>query len=260
MASFAWYTDYGISTNPNRQDKHGNTMLMNAVKKGDTNLVNTLIKLERISLDKSDRNGDTALVLAIKHGYLHIADKLISAGININMGNPLAIAISYGHVDLAMRIISMGAICNKKDEKGQTPLTIATEKNYTDLVKCILQSIDRINENLIKLLRPTTDCSYDMHKACLNSKNSNGETVLMRAVRSNDIRLVDQIISEGANINIRNNDGETAIMIAVKMNSVEIVNRLLDAHANIRLRNTDGHLAIDMTDNEMIIKALNARV
>lgn len=258
MTAFAWYMDYGISTNPNRQDNHGNTMLMKAVKKGDTDLVNTLIKLEHISLDKSNRNGDTALVLAIKHGHLHIADKLISAGANLNIGNSLAIAITYGYVDLAMRIVSMGAICNKKDENDQTPLTIATERNYTDLVKHMLQSTDHIIKDLIKPLRPT---DYKViHKACLNSQNSNGETVLMKAVKSNNIMLVDQIIAEGANINKRNNNGDTAIMIAVKMNSIELVNRLLDARANIRLRNANGHLAIDMTDDEMIISALNAHI
>ena len=77
-------------------------------------------------------DGDTALMTAIEHGYVKIAEMLLEAKADPNIGkksttenSPLMLAAKYGHVEIVKSLVKNGAKVNYKDEEEQTALKVA---------------------------------------------------------------------------------------------------------------------------------------
>jgi len=77
------------------------------------------------------------------------------------------------------------------------------------------------------------ECDLDMierliHPATLSIVNDRDETVLMKAVQSGKIEIVDLLLKQpGLNINAQDLDGNTALMMAADYQHIDIINLLL---------------------------------
>ena len=99
-------------------------------------------------------------------------------------------------------------------------------------------------------------------KPNLNSRNRNGWTALMFAIREGHVETVNLLLKAGADVNLRENHGWTPLMIAIREGHTEIVNSLIKAGANVNLQENDGWTALMFaTDNghtEMVNSLIKA--
>lgn len=76
--------------------------------------------------------------------------------------------------------------------------------------------------------------------ADINTKNKNGDTALMLAVQRDNSQIVNLLLTKGANVNSSNEEGNNAVILATISNQLEIINNLLEFGANINHKNKNG--------------------
>lgn len=79
--------------------------------------------------------------------------------------------------------------------------------------------------------------------ADVNAKDKLGRTALMWAIYSNNTEIVKALIDVGADVNAKDNDGETTLMWAIYSDNTEIVKALIDAVADVNVKDNDGETA-----------------
>lgn len=74
-----------------------------------------------------------------------------------------------------------------------------------------------------------------------------GQTLLMRAVNSNNYQAAEYLIEKGANPNVQNTCGETALHHAVELSCYKMINLLLEMGANPNIQQQDGETAMHIS-------------
>jgi len=129
-----------------------------------------------------DRDGDTATDMLEKPGTQVVNTR------DITTGETGLHIVTLRRDTLWIRfLVQKGANPNIRDNKGVTPLQIATRLGYVDGV-----------EELIK------------GGAQVNISDSQGETPLMSAVHQRDVALVRRLLEEGADPDLNDNSGRSA--------------------------------------------------
>jgi len=79
--------------------------------------------------------------LACCGGFLEVADFLIKAGADIELGasTPLMEAAQEGHLDLVRYLLESAADVHAQTQTGDTALTYACENGHTDVADLLLQ-------------------------------------------------------------------------------------------------------------------------
>lgn len=100
-----------------------------------------IMRDKRTDLNCLDGSGLTPLLIATIIGSVKIVSRLIDAGADVNLKGAkipaLCIAVENGFADIVHVLLQNNAKTNLRDEKGYTPLHIACEKNYFDIVKLL---------------------------------------------------------------------------------------------------------------------------
>lgn len=240
----------GHNANPDIQDYDGRTALIVSVKNNDLSLVKLLVAAgASLELKDSPRplQGKTAIHYTVEiyntEDQQAIIKYLINHGANINSvdgykNTPLAIAAKKKKLDTVKYLLENGANVNSKNKSGATPLILLNEV-FDD-------SSQEILDELIK------------YGADINVTDRDGQTVLMAAVRQNDINRVQQFINWQADVNIANNKGYTALMIAATRNkpSDKVIILLLKNGSNINHKNRQGKTVLDLVTDENIRQIL----
>jgi len=163
--------------------------------------------------------GLTPLSLAAREDNLMVAQLLIKNNVQINLSqgaffSPLIVAANNGYKDMIKLLIHYGAHVNEKDNKiGFTPIIAVANSNISDGVKY----------NIVK---------YFIEKgADVNSEAKSGMTALGAASNRNDIRTVKLLVKSGANVNANLKTGElsglTPLDYAKLSKSWEVANYLV---------------------------------
>ena len=95
---------------------------------------------------EADRN----LLMAARSGDIPKVKESLNAGANVNVRDdkgqtPLILASTQGHTSLAALLLEKGADPNEKTLNGNTALMLAAVNNYTDLVTLLLQRKADVN-------------------------------------------------------------------------------------------------------------------
>lgn len=90
---------------------------------------------------QTEETQETALTLACCGGFLEVADFLIKAGADIELGasTPLMEAAQEGHLDLVRYLLESNADVHAQTQTGDTALTYACENGHTDVADLLLQ-------------------------------------------------------------------------------------------------------------------------
>uniref|UniRef100_A0A8C2TN67 Ankyrin repeat and KH domain containing 1 n=1 Tax=Coturnix japonica TaxID=93934 RepID=A0A8C2TN67_COTJA len=169
---------------------------------------------------QTEETQETALTLACCGGFSEVADFLIKAGADIELGcsTPLMEAAQEGHLELVKYLLAAGANVHATTATGDTALTYACENGHTDVADVLLQA-----------------------GADLEHESEGGRTPLMKAARAGHLCTVQFLISKGANVNraTANND-HTVVSLACAGGHLAVVELLLAHGADPTHRLKDG--------------------
>lgn len=129
---------------------------------------------------------------------------------------PLSIAVEYGFSDIVALLLSRGADPNIADADGVAPLYIASQNGDLDMVRQIITAGGRLDQ--LTILRSTP---------------------LFAAAQAGKSEIVAELLTLGANLHLARKDGNTPLHIASKLGHVEVLTLLLNKKfANVNVANT----------------------
>ena len=146
-------------------------------------------------------------------------------------------------------------VVNGSNQYGMTPLMLAAEKGYDNVVTLLLAHEANVNaqdnynwtalmvaaakghDNVVKVL---LERGADVH-----AKNKSGKTALMVAAEDGKLDVVTLLLVHKANVNAQDNDNWTALMIAAWNGHDKVVNALLERGADVNAKNKSGKTALD---------------
>ena len=78
----------------------------------------------------------------------------------------------------------------------------------------------------------------------IDTKNKDGQTMLMEAIRSGNLKRVEALIQMGADLDVRNKEGQTALMLAIKAGDLQMLDMLVRNGADLDIKNKEGQTAL----------------
>ena len=189
-----------------------------AVQNRDDARVRALLD-QRADVNVPTADGTTALHWAVHWNDSETADLLIRAGANVNMANrygatPLWLASERGYADVVGTLLKAGVDPNTLAlGEGESPLMAAARAGSVETVELLLA-----------------------HGADVNVKDAwRGQTALIMAAGNHEpnAEVVRVLLGHGADVHVRSAGGLTALLFAVRQHDVESVRLLLKAGANV---------------------------
>ena len=139
------------SCNRNYKDCYGNSPLHNAVRKGNLNIVNFIMKhihskIRNSYLESHNKIGYTPLHIACEKGYFEIAKLLLEMGADLNAldnygSTPLFNACESCNPDLVRLLLEKGVDLNHRNNKGNTLYHLACLNGNLEIVQILLEYI-----------------------------------------------------------------------------------------------------------------------
>ncbi|GAB6028256.1 hypothetical protein CHUAL_002439 [Chamberlinius hualienensis] len=191
----------------------GYTALMEAAREGHEEMVALLLSQGADINAQTEETQETALTLASCGGFLEVADFLIKAGADIELGasTPLMEAAQEGRLELVKYLINCGAVVNAATQTNDSALTYACENGHTDVADVLLQA-----------------------GAALEHESEGGRTPLMKSARAGHVCTVQFLLSRGSNINKQTtNNDHTPLSLACAGGHLVVVELLLNNGADI---------------------------
>lgn len=243
------------------QDSLKRTALMRSIRENQPTVVDVLLKFH-LKIDLQDYVGCTALMVAAECDRPEIAEALIKAGANIDTRDKsgrtalhVACLGTKDDLELVKLLVKYGADIELRDNDGGTPLHYAAINGHSDIVGFLiafgakLKSVD----NFFYLC--ATGKAEEVEKALaekreyVNVQTDGGKTALHIACeQSNNPKLIELLIAQGANPEQEDHNGLTPLMTAVGKGHVNVVKALLKAGVNTETKNeNDGSTAIFYT-------------
>jgi ankyrin repeat protein len=176
------------------------------LRSGDVNAVN--------------EEGNSLLYVAASKNQLGKIRFLLDKGANVNFKNergatPLNAACDKNALDAIQLLIDGGADVNTRTNRGSTPLTCAASGKGCTLVSATAFSHVYDFTNVAEILLD-------------NGADVNLQNPLLFAVRTGNLKMVQLLLANGANINATNATGENALQIAEHHKHKNIVKFLKD--------------------------------
>lgn len=137
-------------------------------------------------------------------------------------------AISYGETKVVLDFIK---------QHGNLNFTFKSKK-LSPLGFAVYQRQDAI---VVLMLQSGADANYVF----------NGQTALMLAATTNQLKIVSVILKYGAYIDYQDEKGNTALMLAVRRGHYEVVKMLVSSGANIILTNLKYKTALDIAQKNV---------
>ena len=164
-----------------------------------------------------------------------------------------------GFRDVILALLEADADPNAKNEKGDTPISIAYTDGNLDFVKTLLDAGADPNaqdgEGFTPLMRATiSSLNTELRQLLLDSvgnaenadlQNNSGVTALMIAVDAGRHEVVRALLDIGADPDIQTEEGQTALMYAASERDNESLTALLDAGADATLTDVEGRTVLN---------------
>ena len=126
---------------PNTVDSKGQTGLFIALGEPSPKTVRILINWPSTDVNRLNTNGETVIMLAALKGQQEVVEKMIKKGADVNKTGwtPLHYAASGGHVAVISLLLENSAYIDAESPNGSTPLMMAAMYGTSHAVKFLLQ-------------------------------------------------------------------------------------------------------------------------
>jgi ankyrin repeat protein len=202
-----------------------------------------------VDVDLRDAYESTPLGYAANQNWVAGVGLLLEHGARINVhdcvGNtPLHITTS---VEIANSLIRAGAEIDAINDRGATPLHLASKANSIEVVKLLIQGKADVhrrdrggrtplhyaqgNEMVTLLLAAGSK---------INEQDNLRETPLLRVVSAGFVQAAESLIENGADVNLSDVRRRTPLLEATNMGLSDLVLKLLEAGADCEFRNGEG--------------------
>jgi ankyrin repeat protein len=188
----------GQRTDPSAAEPDGTTALHLAIRRGDAQMVDALIRAGA-SVKATNRYGIAPVLVAATLGNAAILERVLEAGANPNTATPegetaLMMAARTGDAPSVKRLVVGGANVNAREEwKGQTALMWAAAENNPAAMAVLIEA-----------------------GADIRARSKGGVfTPLLFAVRAGHIEASRVLVDAGAQVNEPMVDGTSPLLLAV---------------------------------------------
>jgi ankyrin repeat protein len=218
----------------NAVNEEGRTALMLAAEKGHVKMLQTLAKLNALSLNHADKSGNTVLMTASRQGQENIVRALVESGANVNYmvpsndGAATALQAALDTADfnkermrVAQYLVQKGADVKGRNKAGRFPLLFAVDHGQSEIAKLLIE-----------------------HGADVNDTDSKGNFALLSAACNGYPGLVTLLMERGATMNRALPDGQTPLLCAVTAGHADTVKALLEKGAPVNAKTNSGVAAL----------------
>ncbi|CAJ0580832.1 unnamed protein product, partial [Mesorhabditis spiculigera] len=226
-------------------DENGRTALHLAAANGHLQLCHLLLQHKAFVNSKS-KTGEAPLHLAAMNGHVKVVNVLIQdhgaaqEAITLDNQTALHFAARHGQLAVAQTLLALGANPNARDDKGQTPLHLAAENDYPDVVKLFLKMKQNNRAVLTAIDHNGFTCAHIaamkgslavvrelmmIDKAMvIQAKTKTMEaTTLHMAAAGGHANIVKILLENGASAEDENAHGMTALHLGAKNGYVSIL-------------------------------------
>jgi ankyrin repeat protein len=241
--------------NPNIYDSQGYTALHIAAQFGCLKTIRALFN-SNVRVDLQDFQGNTALHLAVQNNKRKTSRALLERGANPYIANNQnKTVLEFGLEQnrkffdfLVKKARSDYKFADSVNEEGKS------DSSFFSLMKLAIKN--KVPNSVFKILAK----DYKEPKFNLKSLDENKNTVLHLAVQNNDPKLLNILLKAASKdiINLANSEGDTALDLAIKSNLVEAFKELVKAGANIEARNLKNQndssvISLSQTETEAVL-------
>jgi ankyrin repeat protein len=213
---------------PNVKNDDGNTLLFIAVMGNNLTRVQKCVEEYKLYIHETNLLGETALMKAAEVGSVPICEYLLAKGISINaQNNKGETALFYALTDQTRAafdfLVEKGADIAHLSSDGNSLLIKSAMDEHDQMVSHLISIGANIHhknkENKTAFFYIVSNSrvfsgsqiienTFIASGAPIDTKGSNGETLLFKAVENDQLERVQFLIEKGANANTTNDKGE----------------------------------------------------
>ena len=195
-------------------------------------------------INLQNHRGFTALSLAVKNSDEELTKKLLAAKSDVNKADELGnTALFYcaqaGNLNILKMLLAKKTNIDHRNKAKQTALMYAAYFNSQSIFTALLEVGSQ---------------SHDL----LEAKDENGNTALTYAVRRNNGKIAEYMLSKNVK-QTPNNHGHTPLMVAAAHDAAECANLLLFRRAKLHDVDTQGRTALKIAsqfDSNQVLNIL----
>ncbi|XP_071085224.1 putative ankyrin repeat protein RF_0381 [Haliotis cracherodii] len=239
----------------------GDNILHQACRGGDIETVRRVLEKENVFINSRDKTGQTSVMMAAMAGHGGLVTFLVKEGADMSLANEGGDNILHqtcrgGDVETVRSVLEQDKLdinCRGKNE--ETPVMMAAMAGHGELVDFLMKKgadmslVNNVGDNILHQACRGGDIDtvrrvLAQDKLDINSKGWRGKTPLMAAAESNRNRLLNFLISNGANLSLVNENDDNILHIACYNKAENLVEHILAPDmVDINARNKDGKTA-----------------
>ncbi|AXT58501.1 ankyrin repeat domain-containing protein [Aquimarina sp. AD1] len=266
-----YFVDKGIDIHS--QDDNGNGIFNYAAKKGNTKILELLIK-KGVAYKTLNTKGGNAFIFASQGTrnsannlelYQYLENVGIRPGVVTTDGvNSLhALAFKNKEQDIFDYFIKKGVDINQANGKGDTPFSNAVSRNDLKAIKYLIKYVKDIDQSnkigVTPLMKAVGRNNIDVVNLLLNNganpllKDTEGNSLAYYALESYDKKTSEEfdqkitlLLEKGVDFTEHQAEGETLWHLAVKENDVALLEKIEKLNIPLNSKNDEGNTALHL--------------